>query len=144
MRCLIVNPNRPHDVERGQRALAKRLGRLHERRVRDLGCIVCRRLGRGLVNATLHHCRFPVGGGQRASAWYAIPLARPLHQPGYKDAAWPWPEDIAIHGGRQAFARRYGSEPELLAATYALLPYPMPRDEAEVLALGPILTGGRP
>lgn len=94
----------------------------HEDQVRALGCIICRRLGRGFVEATIHHCRFPVGMGQRADFRYAIPLARPIHQLGQKPPEWPWQDDVPIEAGDRPFRAKYGvGERELLVEVYALL-----------------------
>ena len=94
----------------------------HETAVRDLGCIICRRLGRGFVSASIHHCRFPVGMGQRSSHLYAIPLAPAIHQLGLMAPEWPWPDDVPIHAGDRPFRARYGvGERELLAEVWALV-----------------------
>jgi len=108
--------------------------RLHEARVRDLGCILCRLLGRGSALATLHHCRFPVGMGQRSSGWYAIPLARPLHQLGQMPPEWPFRDDVPIEAGEAPFRLRYGLwEPELLVATYQALGEDVPGEVQDEL-----------
>ena len=97
--------------------------------MRELGCVLCYMLGRGWVPATLHHCRYPVGMGQRSPAWYAIPLARPLHQLGQKPPEWPWRDDVPIEAGEAPFRAQYGVwEPELLALTYTQLPYDPPEE----------------
>lgn len=72
-------------------------------RVQSLGCIICRK------PAQIHHPRFSQGMAQRASNYLVIPLCPDHHQHGG--------HGVAIHAGRQAFERLYGTELELLAQT---------------------------
>jgi len=117
-------------------AIERRIHQAHEDRVRSLGCILCHLLGRPHVDATIHHCRYPVGMGQRASAAYAIPLARPLHQLGHMPPEWPWQDDVPIEAGQRPFRARYGLwEHELLAATYSRLRAEYPSCETEIHAM---------
>jgi len=71
--------------------------------VADFGCAVCG------APAALHHPRFAVGMGQRASDWLVIPLCGPHHQTGGYGTA--------IHAGQQAFEQNHGTEEKLLAQT---------------------------
>ena len=60
--------------------------------------------------AEIHHPRFCVGMGQRASDWLAIPLCPRHHRTGGKG--------VAIHAGIRAFEDAVGkTEVELLANT---------------------------
>jgi len=95
--------------------------------VRALGCIICRRMGRNYVPAEIHHCRFPVGMGQRAPDEYAIPLAPAIHRLGAMTPEWPWQDDVPIHAGKRRFRARYGVwEHELLKEVCDLLGRPYP------------------
>jgi len=109
----------------------------HEQTVRNLGCIVCSLMQRGYVAAHIHHCRFPVGMGQKASQWYAIPLAPAIHQIGMMWPEWPWQSDVPIHAGDRPFRARYGfGERELLWEVWQRLPYGPPvgvDDEAALI-----------
>lgn len=49
----------------------------HEARLREIGCVVCRREGRGFVPAALHH--IAEGSGLR-SDWAQVPLCQTHHQ----------------------------------------------------------------
>jgi hypothetical protein len=95
---------------------------LYERQVRELGCIVCRLLGRGYQEASIHHCRHGLGLGQRGDYTTAIPLAPPLHQLHSMPYWWPWRDDVPIHAGDRPFRERYGvGEEDLLRMTLELL-----------------------
>lgn len=66
-------------------------------RVAALGCLICRRLGYGLIAAEVHHVREGQGGAQRAPDFLTVPLC-PEHHRG----------PTGIHGlGPRAFERRY-------------------------------------
>ena len=75
-------------------------------RIADLGCIVCRNAGLGVTPAQIHHIREGQGMAQRADNFLVIPLCQDHHTG--KDS---------IHGDRQMFQARYGSELDLLAQT---------------------------
>lgn len=87
--------------------------RRHLERVANVGCIVCRREGNGIVEANVHHIRLGQGMAQRASHFLTIPLCHAHHQTGG--------HGVAIHAGQSTFERIYGSEAELLAATLKIL-----------------------
>lgn len=80
----------------------------HMGKVAALGCILCRRLGYGWTQATVHHIRTGIGMGKRASDFDTIPLC-PEHHQGM----------TGIHGmGRKAWERHHGiTELELLQET---------------------------
>lgn len=101
----------------------------YEDKVRELGCIICYRLGRGHCRAEIHHCRFPVGGAQKADYRYAIPLAPALHRLGAKEPEWPFQDDVPIHAGDRPFRNKYGvGERELLAQVCELMGVPQPEN----------------
>lgn len=80
--------------------------------VAGLGCIVCRRIGRGFTPAMVHHIN--TGGmSQRAPHHLTIPLCPYHHQTG--------PFGEAVHNGKRTFEERFGKEWELLEHTQALL-----------------------
>lgn len=83
--------------------LPSALARMHMGRVAELGCIICRR------PAEVHHCRAYAGGGQKASDFHVIGLCPDHHRLGGSG--------IAFHAGPQSFARKFGTEPELLLRT---------------------------
>lgn len=74
----------------------------HKARVADLPCSVCDAPSPSMV----HHPRFAVGGGQRASDWLAIALCYECHQGQH-----------GIHGDRSAWRLRKMEEPDALAVT---------------------------
>ncbi len=73
----------------------------HKARVAAMRCLICG------AEANLHHPRFCVGMGQRASDWLVIPLCKAHHQDN--------PYGHAVHSGYQEFAKNYMSEEEMLA-----------------------------
>lgn len=75
--------------------------------VAQLGCIACRRAGIGATPAEVHHKRFGVGAGQRASHFDTMPLC-PGHHRHYHDA---------IHKSPRLFVQHYGTEDELIEQT---------------------------
>jgi len=73
--------------------------------VASLGCLFTGR------PAVLHHPRFCVGMGQRASDWLVIPLAPELHNQG----SYGW----CIHLGLSEFEKNMGmTEAEMVAETF--------------------------
>ena len=66
------------------------------------GCVVCKKLGHGFVEAQIHHLRTGMGMGQRNKLF--IPLCHFHHQ---------HPE-YGIHGGTKSWQKKYGTELELL------------------------------
>lgn len=83
----------------------------HLRKVAELGCIVCRRLGYIGTPAEIHHIRSNQGWG-RSSHFHTLPLC-PEHHRG----------NTGIHGlGTKGFPKHYGfTEEELLKEVYDLL-----------------------
>lgn len=86
--------------------------KIHMANVAALGCILCRRLGHIGTPAEIHHIRYGVGKGQRASHFEVIP-ACPEHHRG----------TTGIHGlGTKGFVKKYGvTEHELLEEVLNLL-----------------------
>lgn len=75
-------------------------------RMVELGCVVCRNLGFGASPAEVHHLRSGVGAGQRSDHRRSLPLCPPHHRNGGYG--------VAIHAGRKAWEKNYGTEEELL------------------------------
>ncbi|HCR17479.1 MAG TPA: hypothetical protein DIU35_08350 [Candidatus Latescibacteria bacterium] len=75
----------------------------HLAAVAGLGCIICGR------PAECHHVRQMSGMGLRPSDLDAIPLCPDHHRTGGYGTA--------VHAGRRAFARNFGSESDLLNQT---------------------------
>lgn len=78
-------------------------------RVRELGCIVCRRKGLGETPASIHHAG--TGAGGRRDDMKVLPLC-PRHHAG---------KDGIHYLGRKVWQRIYGTETELLATIELLL-----------------------
>lgn len=75
--------------------------------LRQIGCIVCRKVHDVWTEPEMHHIRDGQGMGQRADDEEAIPLCHPHHRTGGYG--------VAYHAGRRAWEREYGTERELLA-----------------------------
>ena len=90
----------------------------HLSRVAALGCVACRVMDIEDSPASVHHIRHGQGMSQRAPHKLTIPLCPPHHQTGGYG--------VAIHAGKDAFERTYGTELELLKMTYELLGEPCP------------------
>lgn len=88
-------------------------------RLQDIGCLACRKDGRGGEPSDQHH---PVEG-YRIGDDIVMPLC-PWHHRGVCDGN---PDDFAkrygpsLHHQKRAFIERYGSERQLLAELQALL-----------------------
>ena len=82
-------------------------------RVAELCCIACKRIGYSDTPAEVHHVRFNVGMGQRASNYDTIPLCPHHHRHG----------SDAIHRSKKSFEESYGTEQELLAEVQYALGY---------------------
>lgn len=81
--------------------------------VAELGCIVCRNLGYGVVPCAVHHI---VEGGRRVGHMFTIGLCDPGHHQQSPDTA-----EISRHPDKARFEDAYGTEYELLAQTQLLL-----------------------
>lgn len=81
--------------------------------VAELGCIVCRRQGRGFVPCAVHHI---VEGNRRLGHMFTIGLCDPGHHQNSPDA-----EQISRHPNKARFTAAYGSEYELLTITQDIL-----------------------
>jgi hypothetical protein len=81
--------------------------------VAALGCIVCRRQGRGFVPCAVHHI---IEGGRRVGHMSTIGLCDPGHHQNSPD-----PAQISRHPNKARFVAAYGTEYELLAETQALM-----------------------
>lgn len=81
--------------------------------VAQLGCIVCRRQGRGFVPCAVHHI---IEGQRRLGHMFTIGLCDPGHHQNSPD-----PEQISRHPNKARFTAAYGSEYELLEFTQAIL-----------------------
>lgn len=72
----------------------------YQKRVRELGCIICER------PASLHHVRTGVGKGQKSSEYDVLPLCPDHH-------LWGG-HGVAFHAGKETWQGMYGTEAELL------------------------------
>jgi len=81
-------------------------------RVRELGCIICHRIGL-YRPAEAHHPRTGVGMGQKAGDDRAIPLCADHHRTGGPG--------MAFHAGPRLWEQIHGTQAELLEETNALL-----------------------
>ena len=86
---------------------------MHKRRVFELGCIACRKMGYYDTPPELHHVRNGQGMGQRASDFEIIPLCPIHHRLGGTG--------VAIHAGKESFEAKFGTERELLDQVNVLL-----------------------
>lgn len=96
-------------------------------RVKALPCIVCEledEIQTGLTD--VHHIHRnpetgqPIGGGQRGSHWWVLPLCDNRHH---------W-NGVKVHMGSREFERRHGNELYLLALVYDRLGMPYPWEKA--------------
>jgi len=86
---------------------ANRTERLWMGKVASLGCIACRRIGNGHVEAQVHHIRQGQGMGQRAPHVFTIPLCLEHHSG----------SSLSVHMTHKTFERVIGTEEDLLAQT---------------------------
>lgn len=107
-----TGPPKVRDTPR-PRIVPSTLALVHMGRVAELGCIVCLNLRHGRSPAEVHHARCYAGGGQRSSDFHTIPLCPLHHRLGGAG--------VALHAGRQSFARNFGTEPELLLQVLQML-----------------------
>jgi hypothetical protein len=92
---------------------------IHKNRVVRLGCWCCRKEGVAQVGPTkLHHIRAGYGGSQRASNWEVIPLCEGHHQGMLAPVD---PLKLAFHKAPRTWQARYGTEVEILEATWAAM-----------------------
>lgn len=84
-------------------------GQAYMRDIASLGCIVCRKTGKGKTPAEAHHL---LHGGRQIDDFHTIPLCVPHHRAGVNTA-----EFVSRHPWRKEFEARYGSEAELLELT---------------------------
>ncbi|CAB3972269.1 MULTISPECIES: Ref family recombination enhancement nuclease [Burkholderia] len=107
-----TGPPKVRDTPR-PRVVPSSLGLIHMGRVAELGCIVCLNLRLGRSAAECHHARCFAGGGQKSTDFHTIPLCPLHHRLGGSG--------VALHAGRQTFARIFGTEPELLLQVLQML-----------------------
>lgn len=92
---------------------------VYKNRVAKLGCWCCRMDNVAQVGPTkLHHIRAGYGSSQRASNWEVIPLCEGHHQ------GMLAPVDkskLAFHKAPRTWQHRYGTEVEILEATWKAL-----------------------
>ena len=84
-----------------------------QRRVRELGCIVCLTQGHGRSICDIHHI---LRGGRRIDEFHVLGLCAPHHRSGVNDKRC-----VSRHPWKAAFERRYGTEASLLQKTRELL-----------------------
>lgn len=78
----------------------------HLDRVASLGCCVYKNLGYPDSPAGIHHVRTGQGTSQRSSHFNTLPLCAAHHQTGGYG--------VAYHAGPEIWAKKYGTETELL------------------------------
>jgi hypothetical protein len=125
-----AGPPKVRDTPR-PRVVPSSLGLTHMGRVAELGCIVCLNLRRGRSPAEVHHARCFAGGGQKSTDFHTIPLCPLHHRLGGSG--------VALHAGRQSFARNFGTEPELLLQTLRMLGFDVEPDDLARPDLGALL-----
>ena len=92
---------------------------IHKNRVVKLGCWCCRKDRVAQVGPTkLHHIRAGYGRSQRASNWEVIPLCEAHHQGMLAPVD---PLKLAFHKSSRTWQHRYGTEVEILEATWKAL-----------------------
>ena len=87
----------------------------HLNKICSIGCVACIIQGTPGTPAEIHHPRAGTGSGRRASHYDAIPLC-PMHHRGTAGLSVP-----SIHGSKNAFIERFGTEVELLELTKTLI-----------------------
>ncbi len=87
----------------------------HLNKVASIGCVACHIQGTPGTPAEIHHPRAGTGMGRRASHYDAIGLCAPHHR-GTAGLSVP-----SIHGSKNAFIERFGTEAELLELTKTLI-----------------------
>ncbi|AEZ50835.1 hypothetical protein DC1_00016 [Burkholderia phage DC1] len=125
-----TRPPKVRDTPR-PRVVPSSLGLIHMGRVAELGCIVCLNLRLGRSPAECHHARCFAGGGQRSTDFHAIPLCPLHHRLGGAG--------VALHAGRQSFARNFGTEPELLLQVLRMLGFDIEPEQLARPDLGALL-----
>ncbi|WP_082728013.1 Ref family recombination enhancement nuclease [Burkholderia mayonis] len=125
-----AGPPKVRDTPR-PRVVPSSLGLIHMGRVAELGCIVCLNLRLGRSPAEVHHARCFAGGGQRSTDFHTIPLCPLHHRLGGAG--------VALHAGRQTFARNFGTEPELLLQVLRILGFDIEPEQLARPDLGALL-----
>lgn len=125
-----TGPPKVRDTRR-PRVVPSALGLEHMGRVAELGCIVCLNLRLGRSPAECHHARCFAGGGQKSTDFHTIPLCPLHHRLGGSG--------VALHAGRQSFARNFGDEPALLLQTLRMLGFDVELDQLARPDLGALL-----
>ena len=80
----------------------------HMRRVRELGCIICRKQGLGFVQAEIHHTE---GKTKQGSLMKVLPLCFDHHRAGHDGDKSNF---ISRHPYKKRFETKYGLESDLL------------------------------
>lgn len=87
----------------------------HMRRVRELGCIICRKQGLGFVEAEIHHIE---GKTKKGSHMKVLPLCFVHHRGGFDGEKESF---VSRHPYKKRFETKYGSESDLLNQVSAIL-----------------------
>ncbi len=77
----------------------------HMDRVQELSCLICQ------MPAEIHHCFTSMGGGRNHMK--VIPLCPKHHRTGGYG--------VALHAGKKEFAKKYGTEIELIDKVIGML-----------------------
>ena len=81
--------------------------------VREVGCLICRDLGHGYVEPSIHHLRTGVGISQKSSHYLVLPLCPEHHQHGGVGDAF--------HASPRQWESMYGTELQLLAKLIGIM-----------------------
>lgn len=84
-----------------------------QRRIREMGCIVCHMAGNPETECDIHHM---LSGGRRIGEWAVLGLCPNHHRSGRYDTQF-----ASRHPNKREFERRYGKEQYLLEKTRILI-----------------------
>jgi hypothetical protein len=125
-----TTPPKVKDTPR-PRIVSTALEEYHRGRVARIGCIVCINERHGRSAAELHHARTYAGGGQKSSEFHVLPICPLHHRLGGVG--------VALHAGRQTWAKLYGTEEELLIQVLSILGFEVEPEDLWRPDLGALL-----
>ncbi len=115
-----TTPPKVRDTPR-PRIVSTALEEFHRDRVARIGCIALINLRHGRSPAELHHARTYAGGGQKSTEFHVLPICPLHHRLGGVG--------VALHAGRQTWAKLYGTEEELLIQVLSVLGFEVEPDD---------------